>query len=63
MKNKQFVQRIRLLMALFFLIISIALLAWGFWPVVLENQVLQIKSIESTMPTPASFVPNINTSS
>lgn len=39
------------------LALSLALLAWGLWPVQRERRVLPIEPSNLTLPTPASFIP------
>jgi hypothetical protein len=51
-------RRIRLALAVILLVVSLALLAWGFWPSVRERHVLPIAPSEMTLPTPSSFVPS-----
>lgn len=40
------------------LIFSLALLAWGLWPVQRERRVLPVEPSNLTLPTPASFSPH-----
>ncbi len=51
--------RQRKFLALVILLVSLTLLAWGFWPVQHERKVLPIEPLNLTLPTPSSFVPGI----
>jgi len=48
-------RKIRLILALIVLAASLALLIWGFWPLLRESQVLPIPPNELQLPTPAGF--------
>jgi hypothetical protein len=39
------------------LVLSLALLAWGLWPLQHERRVLPVEPSNLTLPTPASFIP------
>jgi len=45
-----------LILTLLFLIASVVLLIWGFWPLVRESQVLPIPPNELQLPTPTGFL-------
>ncbi|MCJ7583783.1 MAG: hypothetical protein MUO30_03305 [Anaerolineales bacterium] len=49
-------RRIRLILALVVLAVSLALLIWGFWPLLRESQVLPIPPSELQLPTPIGFL-------
>jgi len=49
-------RRIRLILALVVLAVSLALLIWGFWPLIRESQVLPIPPSELQLPTPTVFL-------
>jgi hypothetical protein len=48
--------KIRLILALVVLAASLALLIWGFWPLLRESQVLLIPPNELQLPTPTGFL-------
>ncbi|NCP16255.1 hypothetical protein GW866_04325 [bacterium] len=48
-------RKIRLILALIVLAASLALLIWGFWPLLRESQVLPIPPNELQLPTPIGF--------
>jgi len=50
-------QRLRFVLALILLILSLGLLAWGVWPAARERHILPISPSEMTLPTPTSFDP------
>jgi hypothetical protein len=54
-------RRLRIALALVLLIISLGLLAWGVLPAARERHILPVPPSEMTLPTPASFAPEINT--
>jgi hypothetical protein len=49
-------RKIRLLLALVVLAVSLTLLVWGFWPLLRESQVLPIPPRELQLPTPIGFL-------
>jgi hypothetical protein len=50
------IRKIRLILALIVLAFSLALLIWGFWPILRESQVLPIPPNELQLPTPMGFL-------
>ncbi len=50
-------RKLRLGLALIVLLISLTLLAWGFWPAARERHTLPVSPSEMTLPTPSSFIP------
>ncbi len=50
------IQKIRLILALVVLAVSLALLIWGFWPFVRESQILIIPPNKLQLPTPTGFL-------
>jgi len=50
-------RKIRLILALVVLAASLALLIWGFWPLLRESQILPIPPNELQLPTPIGFLP------
>jgi hypothetical protein len=48
--------KLRLILTLIFLIASVVLLIWGFWPLLRESQVLPIPPSELQLPTPIGFL-------
>ena len=49
-------RKIRLILALVVLAASLALLIWGFWPLLREIQVLPIPPNKLQLPTPTGFL-------
>jgi uncharacterized membrane protein len=49
-------RKIRLILALVVLAVSLALLIWGFWPLLRESQVMLIPPSELQLPTPTGFL-------
>ncbi len=49
-------RKIRLILALVVLAASLALLIWGFWPLLRESRVLPIPPSELQLPTPTGFL-------
>ena len=52
-------RKLRIVLGITLLLISCALLAWGFWPVQRERHVLPISPSEMTLPTPAGSIPGL----
>ncbi len=50
-------RKLRIVVGLALLAVSLALLAWGLWPSVYQEHILKIQPAEMTLPTPSSFVP------
>ena len=48
-------RRLRIVLGLAILAVSLALLVWGFWPARHERRVQPIPPAELQLPTPASF--------
>lgn len=48
-------RRLRIVLGIAILMISVMLLVWGFWPVRRETRVQPIPPAELQLPTPASF--------
>ncbi len=53
-------RKVRLVIAILILAISLSLLAWGLWPAVHERRILSVSPTEMTLPTPSSFVPRLS---
>ena len=51
-------RKLRLLLALVVLLISLAVLAWGLWPAAHERRTLTVPPGEMALPTPTSFEPS-----
>ena len=52
-------RKVRILLGLIILTISIALLIWGYAPSLYERRVQPISPAELQLPTPSSFLPSI----
>ncbi len=50
-----FMRKVRLVVGLILLVISLAFLIWGLWPAVYESHILPINPSDMTLPTPSSF--------
>lgn len=50
-------RRIRLFLAIVLLLVSLALLTWGFLPVVRERRIQRIQPGELQIPTPGAVLP------
>ena len=50
-------RRLRTTIGVVILVLSLALLAWGLWPVQRERRVLPVEPSNLTLPTPASYWP------
>jgi hypothetical protein len=48
-------RKIRLLLAILILVISLALLVWGLWPNLVETRILPVGPSQMQLPTPVSF--------
>ena len=55
--NIRMMSRRRKFIAVAILALSLALLAWGFWPTQRETKVLPIEPANLTLPTPSSYIP------
>lgn len=47
---------LRLMVAVLVLAVSLTLLVWGFWPSERETRVLPVQPSEMTLPTPSTFL-------
>ena len=50
-------RRVRIVLGLLVLAVSLSLLAWGLWPTSRETRVQPIPPAGLQLPTPASFMP------
>jgi hypothetical protein len=50
-------RRVRRIAGLFLLLISLALLCWGIWPLADRTQILNIPPENLQLPTPQSYIP------
>jgi hypothetical protein len=50
-------RRLRIVLGLLILAVSLSLLAWGLWPTPRETRVQPISPAGLQLPTPASFIP------
>jgi len=48
-------RKIRLLLAILILAISLALLVWGLWPNLVETRIVPVEPGQMQLPTPVSF--------
>jgi hypothetical protein len=48
-------RKIRLLLAILILTISLALLIWGLWPNLVETRIVPVDPGQMQLPTPVSF--------
>jgi hypothetical protein len=48
-------RKIRLLLAILILAISLALLVWGLWPTLVETRIVPVDPGQMQLPTPVSF--------
>lgn len=51
-------RKLRIILGILILAISLSLLVWGFLPARRETRVQPIPPAELQLPTPASFIPN-----
>ncbi len=52
-------QKVRMIVAVIILALSLSLLAWGLWPESHVRRELPIAPTQMTLPTPSSFVPGL----
>jgi hypothetical protein len=50
-------RKLRLLLTLFFLALSLGLLLWGLWPLGTENAVIPLGPADLQLPTPVGGLP------
>ncbi len=48
-------RKIRLLLAILILALSLALLIWGLWPIIMETRIVPVDPDQMQLPTPVSF--------
>ncbi len=53
-------RKVRLILGIVILVVSLAVLAWGLWPAARERHTLSVPPAEMTLPTPSSFVPSLS---
>ncbi len=53
--NNDMARKLRLLLAILILTISLALLLWGLWPNLVETRILPVDPGQMQLPTPVSF--------
>ncbi len=51
--------KVRIIVGVVILVISLALLAWGLWPERHVRQELHVEPTQMTLPTPSSFDPSL----
>ncbi len=51
--------KVRIIVGVVILVISLALLAWGLWPVSRVRHELRVEPTQMTLPTPSSFEPSL----
>lgn len=49
-------RKLRIILGIVLLVLSVAVLAWGFWPNAHVRRTLTVPPSEMTLPTPSSFV-------
>ena len=55
MYNHGMARKIRLLLAILILTLSLALLVWGLWPNLVETRIVPVDPGQMQLPTPVSF--------
>ncbi len=55
MYNHDMARKIRLLLAILILGLSLALLAWGLWPTLMETRIVPVEPGQMQLPTPVSY--------
>ena len=55
MYNDVMARKIRLLLAITILAISLALLIWGLWPTLMETRIVPVDPGQMQLPTPVSY--------
>lgn len=53
--NTDMARKIRLLLAILILALSLALLIWGLWPIIMETRIVPVDPDQMQLPTPVSF--------
>jgi len=53
--NQNMTRKIRLVLAIIILTVSLALLLWGIWPNLMETRILPVDPSQMQLPTPVSF--------
>ena len=53
--NSSMARKLRLLLAILILTISLALLVWGLWPNLVETRVVPVGPSQMQLPTPVSY--------
>jgi hypothetical protein len=53
--NHDMVRKIRLLLAILILSVSLALLIWGLWPTLMETRIVPVEPGQMQLPTPVSM--------
>ena len=53
--NSGMARKIRLLLAILILTISLALLVWGLWPNLIETRIVPVEPGQMQLPTPVSY--------
>jgi len=48
-------RKVRLLLAILILTVSLALLVWGLWPNLMETRIVPVGPSQMQLPTPVSF--------
>ena len=55
MYNNYMARKLRLILAVVVLILSLSLLTWGLWPTLVETRIQDVTPDQMKLPTPASF--------
>jgi len=53
--NQNMTRKIRLVLAIIILTVSLSLLLWGIWPNLMETRILPVDPSQMQLPTPVSF--------
>jgi hypothetical protein len=50
-------RKLRILLGLLILVVSMTLLAWSLWPAEYETRIVPVEPVQMQLPTPSSFLP------
>jgi hypothetical protein len=48
-------RKLRLFLAITILALSLALLVWGIWPILMETRIVPVETDQMQLPTPVSY--------